>query len=223
MSFNIRGGLGSDGRRSLERVAGTILAAGPDLVALQEVHRWLPWSGFGDQPRRLAWLTSLRVLFRGSFWVGSGAFGNAWLTRWPCAGVRRCRLTSGREPRAALCLDLEFGGQLVRAIGTHFGLGAEEKAAQARQMAEMVAAATGPVLLLGDLNATPDSAEVACLLAAGLRHAVPPEFPTFPATTPRARIDYVLASEHWESHGGGVPESLASDHRPVIAELSLRE
>lgn len=223
MSYNIHGGLGMDGRRSLERIAGAILAAGPDLASLQEVHCRLPWSGFRDQPRRLAWLTSLRPLFLGSFSIGAGAFGNAWLTRAPAARLRRCRLPGGGEPRAALCLDFHLDGKPVRALGTHLGLSEEDRAAQARQLAELVEGAPGPVLLLGDLNAAPGAPEVECLLRAGLRHAVPPEAPTFPADTPKERIDYILVSEHWEVHAGSVPATLASDHLPVVAEVSLRQ
>src|SRR5438876_768245 len=134
MTYNIRGGLGMDNVRSIERVAAVIREAEPDLVALQEVHRRLPWSGMADQPRQLERLTGLQAVFRSSFSIGIGSYGNCWLTRLPVVRCSRHRLPGrpGLEPRAILSLDLTASGGTVRAFATHFGLDAAEKEAQAR-------------------------------------------------------------------------------------------
>jgi endonuclease/exonuclease/phosphatase family metal-dependent hydrolase len=42
---------------------------------------------------------------------------------------------------------------------------------------------------------------------------------TFPATTPRTRIDYVLISPDLRAAAAVVVDSRASDHRPVRADL----
>jgi endonuclease/exonuclease/phosphatase family metal-dependent hydrolase len=97
-------------------------------------------------------------------------------------------------------------------------------------------AGEAPALLLGDLNATPDSEPVQILLT-GLRDArslsqTPPYGPMgtfngFKLDAPLlARIDYVLLSAHWrmlryavltDSVQGRFP----SDHLPVVTRLSL--
>ena len=42
MTYNIRGGLGMDGHRSIERIGAVVRDAGADVVGLQEVHQRLP-------------------------------------------------------------------------------------------------------------------------------------------------------------------------------------
>ena len=44
---------------------------------------------------------------------------------------------------------------------------------------------------------------------------------TYPADVPRKRIDYVLVSLHFRVLSSLVPATEASDHRPVIVDLSL--
>lgn len=49
VTYNIRGGLGLDGRRSIGRVAETLRALRPDVVCFQEVHQRTPWGGLTDR------------------------------------------------------------------------------------------------------------------------------------------------------------------------------
>ena len=87
-----------------------------------------------------------------------------------------------------------------------------------------------PWIVMGDLNATPDSPPLKALTGAGLRDAVPAEvggsWHDFTGATDQDRIDHILISAGWEvveaavSHyrpGGRLP----SDHWPVTATLSL--
>lgn len=221
MTFNIRGGLGMDNRRSVPRIAAVIQAADPDLVGLQEVHCRLPASGMANQPAELACLTGLRAVFRPSLSLGFGAYGNLWLTRREPRRSGRRRLPGNREPRVMVWLELSLDGVPVRAAVTHLGLGVEERPRQAERLAAWVRENDGPTLLIGDLNTRPDSEELATLLATGLRHAVPPEPPTYPADAPRCRIDYLLVSRHWTVTRGEVLPTLASDHLPLVADLAL--
>ncbi|WP_255949325.1 endonuclease/exonuclease/phosphatase family protein [Streptomyces odontomachi] len=81
-------------------------------------------------------------------------------------------------------------------------------------------------LLLGDFNAPHDAPELAPLWQ-GLQDAGPgPEAGaagyTYPAQNPEQRIDFVTASrDHVRVHEVTVPDTLASDHRPVVADLTL--
>ena len=95
------------------------------------------------------------------------------------------------------------------------------------QVAEILArvgSADSPTLLLGDLNAPPDAIEIQPLFGR-LRDSWPttagPGF-TYPADTPAARIDYVLASPNGKVDTAFVPVvPAASDHRPVVVEISF--
>jgi endonuclease/exonuclease/phosphatase family metal-dependent hydrolase len=87
----------------------------------------------------------------------------------------------------------------------------------------------GPKLLLGDFNAQPHDAELAPLWT-GLTVAGQRTTPTWPADAPVKRIDYVTFSSGPSGPSGPsvsgirvsgayVPDTLASDHRPVVADL----
>jgi endonuclease/exonuclease/phosphatase family metal-dependent hydrolase len=77
--------------------------------------------------------------------------------------------------------------------------------------------------LFGDLNAPPDAPEIQPLLQR-LHDAWPPSAGpglTDPADVPAKRIDYVLTSDHFQVRAASVPVTLASDHRPVVVDLTL--
>ena len=82
-----------------------------------------------------------------------------------------------------------------------------------------------PYILGGDLNATRHNWEYRFLrrgrIDATRRGGV--LFPgTFPAILPLLQLDHILASSDWRVMDASVGPKLASDHRPVIATLALR-
>lgn len=221
MTYNIRGGLGMDGRRSIRRIAEVVRSADPDLAGIQEVHDRLPMSGFARQPAALTRLTGLPRVFHPSLALGIGRYGNLWLTKLPVIESGVCLLPGGREQRAAVWATIGAPSHPFRAIVTHLGLTAEEKVGQTSELVSIVRAAREPLILVGDMNARPGSDELAQLADAGLRHAVGPESPTYPADDPRHRIDYIMCSRHWTTGEARVLDTQASDHLPLVVELSL--
>jgi endonuclease/exonuclease/phosphatase family metal-dependent hydrolase len=219
LSYNIRGGLGMDGQRRIERIGAVVRDSGAEVVGLQEVHQRLPQSGLADQPRALARATGMACLFGPALSIGPGRYGNAVLS---AIGARKRavhRLPGEGEPRAALEVALEMEGWPLSLICTHWGLSEAARQQQSEALADVVRRAGTPVVLMGDLNAEPGAAEIETLLAAGLRHAAPPLEPTFPADEPRFRIDFVLLSPELECQHCWVPATTASDHLPVAAEI----
>ena len=96
------------------------------------------------------------------------------------------------------------------------------------ELAGLLGGLRDPVVIGGDLNEMPDGGAVAYLaerfpdawlLASGLAGE------TFPADEPTARIDYLFVSDDVEVERVIVPPTpdaqTASDHRPVMAELTL--
>jgi endonuclease/exonuclease/phosphatase family metal-dependent hydrolase len=110
-------------------------------------------------------------------------------------------------------------GRPLTLFCTHFGLSTAARETQAAGLAAAVRKARAPVVLVGDLNASPDASEIQALLAAGLRHAAPPVEPTFPADDPRHRIDYILLSPELVCRAFTVLCSAASDHLPIAADI----
>ncbi len=102
----------------------------------------------------------------------------------------------------------------------------QRRAAEVEQIAARLAAETLPVLLSGDLNATPDNWTYR-QLAAGRTDAFRAVGTgwggTYRADRPLVRIDVVLADPAWEAVAAHVPDVQLSDHRPVVARLRWRD
>ncbi len=80
-------------------------------------------------------------------------------------------------------------------------------------------------MLVGDLNARPDTPEIKTILASlsdtWIEVGVGPGF-TSPAENATARIDYLLHSPQLKPSTASVPVTPASDHLPVVASYTLR-
>jgi endonuclease/exonuclease/phosphatase family metal-dependent hydrolase len=220
ITYNIRGGLGMDNRRDIDRIAAALREEAPDVVALQEVHQRLPPSGLADQPRTLARATGMHCHFGPALALGPGKYGNAVLTARPVRHRAIHRLPGEGEPRAALEVAFEMDGRSLTLFCTHFGLSAAARMRQATALAAAVREVRDPVVLLGDLNAGPDDHELRILLDAGLRHASPPVEPTFPSDNPRHRIDHILLCPELACRASRVLSSVASDHLPIVADIA---
>jgi endonuclease/exonuclease/phosphatase family metal-dependent hydrolase len=219
LSYNIRGGLGMDRRRSIARIARVIEEHAPDVVCLQEVHRRLPFSGLSDQPRLLRRHTGLHLVFRPNLRIGVGGYGNCTLSRTPMVAPTLHLLPSGKEQRGVITTEIQSAGATLTVLCTHLGLDAAERLEQARRLNEIAGKARYPCVLAGDLNEGPDGPVLRFLTKSGWRHASPPTEPTFPSIAPRSRIDYILLGPGVRCERGWVGDSEASDHRPVGAEV----
>ena len=79
---------------------------------------------------------------------------------------------------------------------------------------------TPRTILLGDLNAEPDSVAIRTLANAGFVDASPGGPLTYPADEPEDRIDYIFVTPDLTVSEAETRESLASDHLPVWASLA---
>lgn len=228
MTFNIHHGEGLDGRVDLERIAAVIREQRADIVALQEVDKGVRRTAGRDFPAELADLTGMTCLFRNNFAYQGGEYGNALLTRFP---VRRwtnthLRMLRAGEQRGVLQAVLEVQGRELLVLNTHLDYRRDdaERLANVAQLREILAGYPGlPAVLAGDFNDLPGSRTWAAL-AAEFDDVWPlvgaGEGFTIPSARPERRIDY-----QWRRQGAPlrprrawVPESDASDHRPLVVE-----
>lgn len=159
---------------------------------------------------------------------------NAVLVRppWRAIAHRWHRFVGSRRryPRGALAVQVGRAGRRVWVVSTHLGLGPRERLAHSGALIDLVDPLDAPVVLGGDLNETPDRAAVRRICeryrdaweAAG-EGAGKGQGMTFPAADPTVRIDYLFVSETIRVARIEVqPEATsASDHLPVVADLSL--
>ncbi len=121
-------------------------------------------------------------------------------------------------------------GTTIGVANTHYDHAGEVAQLQSSRLIARWTAGDLPWIVMGDLNATPDSPPLKTLIEAGLRLVVPIEaggsWNDFTGAVDDDRIDHILVTKTWTvidaavSHhrpGGRLP----SDHWPVVATLSL--
>ena len=230
LTYNIHHGEGMDDRTDLDRIASVILDADADLVALQEVDCGVERTNRIDQPQRLAELTGMRVMFGPNIDLQGGEYGNAVLSRFPIERSENHHLprVGANEQRGLLEVHVAVGQQNVVFFATHLDHQADdgERLASVASMRTLIAQNSGcPIIVAGDFNAIPSS-EVIQNATAFLRDAGAimqlPLF-SFPADHPDRRIDYIMYD-----HNPALkcidyrvlPDSVSSDHRPVLATFA---
>lgn len=223
VSYNIRGGLGMDGRRSLDRIADVVRKLDAHIVCYQEVHCRFLWGAWENQPRKLDALTGLRTQFLPTIGFSGSGYGIAIATRLAVKRRRQWLLSSMRERRGCLELVLECEGRPLRVFCAHLGLESRERVRHAETIADAIRERSGAVVVAGDFNEAIDGQAVRTLLSrTGLRDAaVSSPKPTYPGDTPCSRIDFLLHSEDLIVDDAFVADSDASDHRPLVADFSF--
>jgi endonuclease/exonuclease/phosphatase family metal-dependent hydrolase len=223
-SYNVHGGVGTDGNFEPDRIAQVITELGADVVGLQEVH-----SGDGSFSilERLATATGMRSIAGPTLTRPShGEFGNALLTRHAVVSVRQLDLAVwGREPRGALDVLLDCGYPL-RVLATHLGLRPWERREQVAKLLEALTQDEGEqgpatTVLLGDINEWFLWGRPLRWLHRHFRSL--PARRTFPAGWPVFALDRIWVKpfglvRRVQAHRSPAAR-VASDHLPLIADI----
>ncbi|MDD4226506.1 MAG: metallophosphoesterase [Mariniphaga sp.] len=222
MSYNIHHGRGIDDTIDIERIGKLIVDIHPEVVGLQEVDSMMNRSNNMDILRLLSDQTGMHATFGFSILHDGGKYGNGMLTQEKPVAVKKIDLPGAGESRTALIVELER----YIVINTHLSLNEEERLRSAEIITEAVNDYDKPVFLIGDLNATPDSAPIEFLqekwqiLSNSAHH-------TFPSVDPHTTIDYVLGytarGETYAKYKSEVvDEPTASDHRPLFVDVRIK-
>jgi endonuclease/exonuclease/phosphatase family metal-dependent hydrolase len=226
----------------------------PDLIGFQEALRGAAWC----QVSRLLSGLGYHVAFGGivQFWKRDGVwYGNAVASRWPLVREQHWPLPRGesRERRAALSVQVDAPCGRLSFTTTHLhhrspDVRALQMAALRERLEPEMRAGGFPPILVGDLNAAPESSEIRQLVAPR-RNATPAFIDAWERAgrgagltwsagngfakvrqPPGRRLDYILVG-HSERSGIGEPLKCEvvchdqregvwpSDHFGVYAEL----
>ena len=226
LAYNIHHGEGMDSVLDLRRIADLMLETEADLIAVQEVDSVVERTGRVDQAAELGRLTGLAPYFGSFMPYQGGAYGMAVLSRFPVLESANLRLPDGDEPRTSLSVVVRLPrtGRELRFVGIHFYRTDEERLAQARSVVQQLED-TIPTILAGDFNSRPGS-EVLQFLSEGweLVEKGDDSF-TFPSYAPDHEIDFVMFRPpgYFEILAETVlHEPVASDHRPVLVDLIVK-
>ncbi len=223
-SYNIRKAIGTDRRRSPERIVEVLNELGADIVALQEADRRFgpriaaipPWllEAHSDykpvpldvQADSMGWHGNAILVRRGA------AIHSHDILHLPCL-----------EPRGAITADVEAGGLALRVFGMHLDLSGLWRRRQAAAVIHAAGQrAPAPTVLMGDLNEW--SADRGCLADFGRHYSFAPCGRSFHARRPVARLDRIMYCGRLTLADSGVHESpaarRASDHLPIWADFS---
>ncbi|GAB4086824.1 endonuclease/exonuclease/phosphatase family protein [Myceligenerans cantabricum] len=221
-------------------------ALDPDVLALQEVDRFQPRSGFADQARICAeamgavehryvptvagWMSAPGLRWRARGHERYPAYGIALASRFSVRAWRRWRLPMASrwvgpvqlgidEPRAALAAEVETPSGGITVCATHLSARLGNAWAQLPWLRDALAGAPRPLVLMGDLNLR--DAEPASVT--GWRPLAVSR--SFPVGEPRFQIDHVLLDDADDAvRPAGESRALdmtLSDHRAVVVDVTL--
>ncbi len=226
VSYNIKHGEGMDNAVDLDRAAEVLRRLRPDFVGLQEIDERVPRSGTVNQTAELGRKLGMHAAFGPFMDLQEGRYGMAVLSRYPVRNVHNVRLPEGNEPRIALAVEVRLpGGDSLMLVNVHFDWVRDDtfRFAQAIRLAEFLDDLTMPFVLMGDFNDTPRSCTLALLRQGKLEAKKPADDSfTFSSTRPDREIDFIFAApvSSWKVLSTQVlDEPVASDHRPVVADL----
>jgi endonuclease/exonuclease/phosphatase family metal-dependent hydrolase len=227
VSYNIKHGLGMDGRIDLERIAQVISGARPDLVAAQEVDRHCKRSREQDVAAELGRLLGMQHAFGKSMDFDGGEYGMAVLSRHPIERSIHRQLPDGAEPRCALEIVVRPAGMRtpVSLVCVHMDRVTENiRLAQVTTLLESLRKRANPVILAGDFNGERTDKSMQLLAGAGWTILEKDGAKTFPSDNPKIEIDFIalrgFAGASATCHV--MDEPVASDHRPVCAVITMK-
>jgi endonuclease/exonuclease/phosphatase family metal-dependent hydrolase len=234
LTYNVHSCIGTDRKIDPCRIAAVIAEARADVVALQEIDVRRRRTGGIDQASMIASLLKMEAHFSPAMAIAEEQYGDAVITGLPTEAIKTGPLPSRGEPRGALSIEVMVGDRKFHIVNTHLGL-------RGRDRIQQMTALMGPAwlqrdgkdlastILCGDFNAVPASATYR-LVARTLKDVQlsdkrQPARPTFPSRYPLIRLDHIFVSDDLTIIDAFVLRnrltSLASDHLPLIAEISL--
>jgi endonuclease/exonuclease/phosphatase family metal-dependent hydrolase len=223
MTYNIQTGFSRDNVWDLEATARVIEDQQPDVVILQEISRgWVITSGV-DQAQWLSRRLNMNLAWGPS--SNDGLWGVAILSKGKILASQMSIYSSTENLRRGLlgtAIQTDNGGTLY-VYATHLDNPSDAGNVRMEQVDQLIALTNGqvPAIVGGDFNATPDSDVVAAMTAADFVDtgtALPPDTPT---SEDGSRIDYIFIRGAITADSVTVPDTWASDHRPLVARLTL--
>lgn len=211
----------------IEAIAKVINESGAEVVGIQEVDIHVSRSEMMNQAEKLSELTGMDYFFSKGIDLEKGFYGTLILSKYKIVGKRRYDLPMPvkSENRSLAIVDVELpGGKTISLANTHLDLKEENRIAQAEFINELGELYSKPLILVGDLNAKPESKPIQILEEYFERNKISNQ-PTSPNVSTKNEIDYIMVLKNvdfnWRSYRV-IQEEYASDHLPLFAEIEFK-
>ena len=207
-------------------MADVIKKLSPDVVGLNEMRDKGEREDYEAQTAMLSSLTGMPYYYfaKAIDVGGSNPYGNAILSKIPFISVENIPIpdpddkSDGKyyETRCVLKAVLDNG---ITVFVTHFGLNPSEHENAVKTVLNSLK--TEKCVLMGDFNVKPDNPVLAPIFAKmrdasqGFCHTKK----SFPSNAPNIKIDYIFVSPDMQVTSSDIPDIIASDHCPHIAEI----
>jgi len=213
-------------KRVLKGITQFIKAQDPDIVGLIEVDTGSVRSALINQAQFIGDSLGHYSLYQCKYGVSSinqlmpivRKQSNAFLAAPRVANERFHYFETGIK-RLIIELELEHCAIFL----VHLSIKFRHRHDQLRHLYTLVKQCTKPVIVAGDFNTFWGDHEIYLFCeAAGLLSANPGGKPTYPSSSPRRELDFILHSKQIEITHFEIPPVLFSDHLPLICDFRMR-
>ena len=196
-------------------------------------------SGKRDQAMLIAKYLNMEHHFHAAMQIAEESFGDAILSTFPLEmikkeGLERYENFSNLEPRGALWAKMIFDNIPIHIFNTHLGLNSKARLIHTKELLDKKwlghSECKGAVIFCGDFNSLPSS-RVFKLLEKKLTSVQTnpnrtKHMRTWFGRFPLASLDHIFISRDFEVVNVGIGDTylarLASDHRPIFADLKIK-
>ncbi len=220
-----------------QKTAEIIASTGADIVGLNEIYN----SGVPTLEKQAETLANLAGYPEHAFGLALRfheikTYGNGALSKFkilesetipvpaPVGAERRDGENEYYEDRAILRLVVDICGTPVSVYITHFGLNPLEQERMVDKLCKRIDDEKNPHILMGDFNNEPYAPVLSPIFSRmkSLAKETGNTQKTFSTYEESIQIDYIFVSEHFEIKSFTRIEANASDHYPILGEVTLK-
>lgn len=206
LTYNIHKGKDSNNNSTLTEIATYLKQGEYDIICLQEV--------LYHQFKKLKSTLKINGVFVANVNKPPMLYGICIFSKYEIQDSTHVLLTSKKEQRGLVNVNLSIGDENFYVINTHLGLDRHERYLQISEILDFANRLCGKIIICGDFNEKNIclNSFIDCAVACNKY-----DIPTFPKSN--ARIDYIFVNDKVNIKGYHVDNIMLSDHYPVIAIL----